>query len=305
MKILVRFNKNISTPRQVKSFKVFDLGVVTTTIDDLLDITTIEIDDQTLPILKLTDNSIIKYYLINNVGLTPGLTYPYYTDDFTKDITINDLILISLGNNIGNHSELNLDDGTNPHGTTKLDVDLGNVDNTSDVNKPISTATQSALNLKENSSNKSTTITGNETSNSLFPTVKAIVDWAIGKFQDILVSGTNIKTINGNSILGSGDLVITEKLITNASVAGTYNIDWSNDVWDLTLTGNTTLTESNAPASGTTKTITLEVSGNFTLSYPSSWTTGITGAYSGTATLNTITIQTFGSKRKVLIVQPT
>ena len=30
--------------------------------------------------------------------------------------------------------------GTNPHGTTKADVGLGNVDNTSDANKPVSTA---------------------------------------------------------------------------------------------------------------------------------------------------------------------
>lgn len=34
----------------------------------------------------------------------------------------------------------------------KADVGLGNVDNTSDANKPISTATQSALNLKANAS---------------------------------------------------------------------------------------------------------------------------------------------------------
>ena len=36
----------------------------------------------------------------------------------------------------------------NPHGTTKNDIGLGNVDNTSDLNKPISTATQTALNNK-------------------------------------------------------------------------------------------------------------------------------------------------------------
>ncbi|CUU46995.1 pyocin knob domain-containing protein [Clostridium beijerinckii] len=41
--------------------------------------------------------------------------------------------------------------GTNPHGTTKVDVGLSNVDNTSDLNKPISTAVQSALNGKANS----------------------------------------------------------------------------------------------------------------------------------------------------------
>lgn len=38
----------------------------------------------------------------------------------------------------------------NPHGTTKTNIGLGNVDNTSDLNKPISTATQTALDLKEN-----------------------------------------------------------------------------------------------------------------------------------------------------------
>jgi len=55
---------------------------------------------------------------------------------------------------------------------TLLSID--NVDNTTDLNKPISTATQTALNLK----------------------------------QDTLVSGTNIKTINGASVLGSGDLTV-------------------------------------------------------------------------------------------------
>lgn len=49
---------------------------------------------------------------------------------------------------VNNHSELNLDDGSNPHGTTKSDVGLSNVDNTSDVDKPISTATQNSLDSK-------------------------------------------------------------------------------------------------------------------------------------------------------------
>lgn len=58
---------------------------------------------------------------------------------------------------------------------TKSDVGLGNVDNTSDLNKPVSTATQTALDAK----------------------------------QATLVSGTNIKTINSTSLLGSGDIEIT------------------------------------------------------------------------------------------------
>jgi hypothetical protein len=41
---------------------------------------------------------------------------------------------------------------TSPAGLVKADVGLGNVDNTSDANKPVSTATQSALDLKANAS---------------------------------------------------------------------------------------------------------------------------------------------------------
>lgn len=41
----------------------------------------------------------------------------------------------------------------NPHSVTKAQVGLGDVDNTSDINKPISTATQVALNAKYDASN--------------------------------------------------------------------------------------------------------------------------------------------------------
>ena len=45
----------------------------------------------------------------------------------------------------------------NPHAVTKAQVGLGNVDNTSDINKPVSTATQNALNLKANAANAALT----------------------------------------------------------------------------------------------------------------------------------------------------
>ena len=57
-------------------------------------------------------------------------------------------ILNYYGATLSKHSELTLDDGTNPHGTTKSDIGLSNVDNTSDIDKPISTSTQNALDLK-------------------------------------------------------------------------------------------------------------------------------------------------------------
>ena len=70
----------------------------------------------------------------------------------------------AISSDLNNH----IADKNNPHEVTKAQVGLGNVDNTSDLNKPISTATQTALNAK----------------------------------QDTLISGTNIKTINNESLLG-------------------------------------------------------------------------------------------------------
>lgn len=57
----------------------------------------------------------------------------------------------------------------------KTDIGLGDVDNTSDADKPVSTAQQTEIDTK----------------------------------QDTLVSGTNIKTVNGNSLLGSENIVIS------------------------------------------------------------------------------------------------
>lgn len=46
----------------------------------------------------------------------------------------------------------------NPHSVTKTQVGLSNVDNTSDANKPVSSATQTALDLKANQSTTYTKI---------------------------------------------------------------------------------------------------------------------------------------------------
>jgi hypothetical protein len=117
---------------------------------------------------------------------------------------------------------------SNPHSTTKAQVGLSNVDNTSDADKPISTATQTALNAKEPTITAGTTsqyYRGDKTFQTLDKSAVGLsnVDntsdankpvstaqaTAIAAKQDTLVSGTNIKTINGNSLLGSGNLAIS------------------------------------------------------------------------------------------------
>jgi hypothetical protein len=66
-----------------------------------------------------------------------------------------------------------IDSTSNPHGVTKTQVGLGNVDNTSDLIKPISTATQSALD------NKVDKVTGKGLSqNDLTNTLKSNYDTA-------------------------------------------------------------------------------------------------------------------------------
>lgn len=119
----------------------------------------------------------------------------------------------------------------------KTAVGLSNVDNTSDVNKPVSTSQQTALDTKENTANKATTMTGNTASNIVFLTAKAVYDWAVGLFQPLLVSGTNIKTVNGNSVLGSGNLTI------NGGLVGVHSLLFipSASVTNQMVTGTSTL----------------------------------------------------------------
>ena len=58
--------------------------------------------------------------------------------------------------------------------------------------------------------------------------------------QDTLVSGTNIKTINSTSILGSGNIDTTSQSVTTLS--GTSITLTDNSINTLTPTGNTTFT---------------------------------------------------------------
>jgi hypothetical protein len=70
----------------------------------------------------------------------------------------------------------------------KTSLALNNVDNTSDANKPVSSATQTALDAK----------------------------------QATLVSGTNIKTVNNTSLLGSGNIAISSA-VAWGGVTGTLS----------------------------------------------------------------------------------
>ena len=54
-------------------------------------------------------------------------------------------LLTNIGVNTHVQIDTHINNVSNPHSVTKTQVGLGNVDNTSDANKPVSIATQAAL----------------------------------------------------------------------------------------------------------------------------------------------------------------
>jgi hypothetical protein len=141
---------------------------------------------------------------------------------------------------------------------SKSDVGLSNVDNTSDANKPISSATQTALDTKvdENAvitgatktkityDSKGLVTAGADITASDLPSgidaakigsgtvsntefgyldgVTSAIQTQFNGTQEKLVSGTNIKTVNSTSLLGSGNVAVAAQdsisLINNTAV---------------------------------------------------------------------------------------
>ena len=92
-----------------------------------------------------------KIYVTTNDNKThrwSGTAYAEISASLALGTTSSTAYRGDLGNTAYTHSKAT----GNPHGTTKAQIGLGNVDNTSDVNKPISTATQTELDKKANSS---------------------------------------------------------------------------------------------------------------------------------------------------------
>lgn len=122
-------------------------------------------------------------------------------------------ILNALSANQGR--ALNVAKANTVHVHTKADVGLGNVDNTSDAAKPVSIDQQTALNTK----------------------------------QATLVSGTNIKTINGTSVLGVGDVVIAGSAVALNDLT---DVAITTPVSGQTINYNGTEWVNSTPAAGVT-----------------------------------------------------
>lgn len=101
----------------------------------------------------------------------------------------------------------------------KADLGLDQVDNTSDLNKPISTATQTALNGKEDVSNKSTDVNLG-TSDDLYPS-----QLAVKTYVDTAMSTPTIPTLDQVATAGSvTDVNLTVANATFTGIHGAYEM---------------------------------------------------------------------------------
>lgn len=128
---------------------------------------------------------------------------------------------------------------SNPHNVTKSQVGLANVDNTSDINKPISTATQTALDLK---ANQSTTYTKTE------------VDNKDTNLQTQITTLSNTKANNLNDSGSGSTLIVNGAAGTVKKVAVNNGLSISTDATTVTLGLSTYYTKSS------TSTVTLGTS---------------------------------------------
>jgi hypothetical protein len=131
-------------------------------------------------------------------------------------------------------------------GINKSKVGLSNVDNTSDLDKPLSSTTSSALATKENISNKSIDIIADANSEERYPSVKSIKTYV-----DVQVAGATIADADSSSkgkIQLAGDLAGTAEaptvpgLILKATIADVTNAlvlkeDITNKSTDVALDG--------------------------------------------------------------------
>ena len=113
----------------------------------------------TSDVLFPTQNAVKTYVdaAVAGVSITDG------------SITDSKIASLSAGKLTGVVAIANGGTGASTVAAAKINLGISNVDNTSDVNKPISILTQAALDVKENTANKSVTTTLG-TSDILFPT---------------------------------------------------------------------------------------------------------------------------------------
>ena len=198
---------------------------------------------------------------INEVDLHSDSTYSDLADEIARATGVEGSLsnlttdtktnLVSAINEVDLHSDTNstnlsnhIGNTSNPHSVTKAQVGLSNVDNTSDLDKPISTATQEAIDGKQDKrlAGDNISISGNIIS-AIVPTKtsqltndsdfitnndingkadKSYVDEKLSEKQNKIIAGANI-TISGNVV----SAIVPTK---TSDLTNDYNFITNNDI---------------------------------------------------------------------------
>ncbi len=140
-----------------------------------------------------------------------------FTSNFTTALKNNYDSAYTWVTTNGSNVMTHLSRTDNPHNVTKSQVGLGNVDNTSDLTKPISTATQTALDLK--------------------------VDKVTGKSLILDTEITRLSGVSNVDISGKVDKVAGERLISASEITKLSNQSGTNTGDETTASLKTKINE--------------------------------------------------------------
>jgi hypothetical protein len=236
--------------------------------------------------------------VVTTAGLTGGGTSGAITVGMSS-IATNTV----LGNNTGSTATPTAITATalkSMIGITKSDLGLGNVDNTSDLSKPISTATQTALDLKEDKANKSNDGTLASASSTLYPTIYAVKTYVDSKMPTFSTSDANkVLTVNSSGtvttwttpLASAVSVTVQNGLPSTSTTVQTALEDLQSEISSIvssggsgTVTGVSVVTANGLKGSATSATVPAITLG-----------TTVTGLLKGDATTGAITAATAGT----------
>lgn len=164
---------------------------------------------------------------VNSRGFLISVPDNYVTDSALVEVLTPYLKITEVQSTYATKTELtaHTDDTENPHNITKAQVGLGNVDNTSDADKPVSTAQQAAINAVDNKTTVVTqvptlaadyTIPKNDTSREY------VYEISVGETVYNITGAEGIKWANGITPTATANSIIVVSVINNLAVWGIF-----------------------------------------------------------------------------------
>jgi len=247
------------------------------------------LSDSTTAIVDVTDAT--KQIKFDAAGTTSTSTTILSSQTANRVVTIPDATTTLVGTDVTQtltNKTLTAPAITSPTGLVKADVGLANVDNTSDASKPISTATQTALNAKEGTITAGTTSQywrGDKTFQTLDKT-------AVGLANVPNVDATARASHTGTQIASTiSDFSTTARGLLSGTAPVTYNSTTG-------AIGASVMTGASGIANGATGTVPAPVIGDQTkfLRGDGTWQTVVGGGGGGGTTVYTgIGLANFGT----------